>query len=400
MKHILVIDGFIPVHLKLQELGARLTIICETGRIKGKYPNLYYRVIQVPWESTHEERISLAKAIHIIDPFDSIVNAHENNQYLTSKIAIELGLRYHSLECIEKIYNKEKMRLALNKAGLDTTIGMKVTNKKDLDLFASKHGYPVVIKPSDGWASKGVSIVKNKLELEEAISWFNDSEYEQLYVEEYICGKEYSIECFTENKINKVVAITEKFKTNKHCIEIGQCDIANLDEHTIKNIEVFMDKFISIMGIAYGPSHTEVIIQDDNCIKVIETHCRLGGDNIHLLVNNALGIDMIDLWARQILGECIIKKIHPIKNKYSAIWYIISDQVGKVDFIPDFKKFESNNLEININKNVGDMVKELKDSYSRLGYVIVTGDKYEETINKAREMASLLKEQIDIVKVY
>ncbi|GMG97939.1 hypothetical protein [Tepidimicrobium xylanilyticum] len=35
MKHVLVIDSFIPVHQQLQKLGAKLSIICATGRIIG-----------------------------------------------------------------------------------------------------------------------------------------------------------------------------------------------------------------------------------------------------------------------------------------------------------------------------------------------------------------------------
>lgn len=398
MKHVLIIDGFIPVHQQLQKLGAKLTIICETGRIKGKFPKLYYRKIEVPWESTDEERIEFAKTINFVDTIDAILDSHENKQDLTAKIAKTLNLPYNDLSCIEKIYDKEKMRHFLNENCMDATVGKRLKDKKELMEFIEEYGYPVVIKPVDGWASKGVSIVYGKEDIELALNWIEDTEYYQIYVEEFIDGTEYSVESFTEKGKSRVVAITKKFKSEKHCIEVGQCVPAKISNDLKRNIELFIQNFLNKMGFKYGPAHTEIMVRKNNVISVIETHCRLGGDNIPELVKNALGIDMIDLWARQVLGEEVMDRLDSKGDRYSAIWFIIPKENGIIDSIPNLEDYYDDNIDIKMYKEPGDEVSELKDSYSRLGHVIVTGEEYEKTIERAKTLAKKIADNVKIKK--
>lgn len=376
MKNILVIDGFVPVHLKLKEMGAKLSIITETGRIKGKYPDLYFRAIQVP----DEDKLFFANKLNELEKIDCILNCSENRQYITSKIASDLNLKYHSIDVLDRIYDKNIMREYLREVGLDKTKSLIVNSKEDILYFIEMVGLPVVIKPKDGIGSKGVSIIYDLSEIDSALDWYKESnsELNSLYIEEYIDGVEYSVESFLENGESKIVSITQKIKTtDNHCIEMGHCVGNFLDNDTRANIEEYVKKIMKLIGIENGPCHTEIIVKSNGEIGIVETHCRLGGDCIPNLVNNAFGIDMVELWAKQVLGDNILDKLNATKNRYSSIYFIDAQKSGILKSIPSLDKYYDKygeDIEFKFYKNEGETISKLKDSYSRLGHVILTRD--------------------------
>lgn len=396
MKHILVIDGFIPVHLKLKELGNKLTIITEPGRLKGKHPDLYYRAIQ----AVDAEKIYFAEAINKLDKIDVIVNSSENRQDITSQIASTLELPYHDSTTISKIYNKYEMRKVLNERGIDSTKGALVYSRQGITNFITEYGLPVVIKPVDGVGSKGVSIINTVDEIDDALAWYDvsDTKREKLYIEQCIIGEEFSVESFTEDGVTKVISVTKKFKTNdKHCIEIGQCVGSLLDSTLIQKIECAIAQFMAAIGIKTGPAHTEIMIQANKEIKFIETHCRLGGDNIPVLVNKAFGIDMVELWARQIMGEKIMPSLSPTMHKYSMIHFMLPKNTGVLQKLPLITSFmDDTHVEIEFYKDIGDSIPQCKDSFSRLGHVIVTRDSYEQTNTDIHAIIAELENGIEI----
>lgn len=56
--------------------------------------------------------------------------------------------------------------------------------------------YPVIIKPEEGYGSRGFQILHNKEELEYALSQAETP----MVICEYLCGEEYTIDCFTNRK--------------------------------------------------------------------------------------------------------------------------------------------------------------------------------------------------------
>ena len=56
---------------------------------------------------------------------------------------------------------------------------------------------------------------------------------------------------------------------------------------------------LAAVGIVNGPSHTEVIVQEGGDVRIIETHSRLGGDQIDVLIEAVFGVDLHEYWIRQ-----------------------------------------------------------------------------------------------------
>jgi hypothetical protein len=58
---------------------------------------------------------------------------------------------------------------------------------------------------------------------------------------------------------------------------------------------------LEALGIERGLFHTEVILDNDGAAHVVETHLRGGGDNILDLVRLATGLDLPELFVRDVL---------------------------------------------------------------------------------------------------
>lgn len=68
------------------------------------------------------------------------------------------------------------------------------------------------MKPVDSSASRGVQLVNGMEELRKAFeNAMLYSRHHQVLIEDFIVGREFSVETFTQNNETSIVAITEKW---------------------------------------------------------------------------------------------------------------------------------------------------------------------------------------------
>jgi len=397
-KHVLIIGGGRPVHIILKELGVKLTALSEIDRIARVLKaddKLYDRVIGMPDNSRIEDWIQMAIAINGIDKIDCIGCYSEENLMRGALIAEKLGLPFHSVETIETVNNKYKMREILKLHGLDSTECAKVDTVEDIIMFGNANGYPIILKPIDGTASTGVSIIHKENDIEKATSWFKEgTENQKMYVETFIYGEEYSVEAFSENNVHKVICITKKYKEEEHFVEIGHCVPAIISENTESIICEYIREVLSVVGIKNGVSHTEIILTPDGP-RIVEVHARLAGDNIADLVKVSTGIDIEEMIAKQTLNESVINNIPEIipKNKFSSIWYAIPKKMGILEDVRGMSEANaSKSVErVEIIQKTGRSLDALHNSFSRLAFAIATGSSSDEAIENAKNAIGKLE---------
>lgn len=399
-RHILVIGGFAEMHKKLKDCGANLTLMVEADKLqywnfKDGDKSIYNRIIGISKDASEEEWINVVKNIDKYNKIFAIGAYHEMNQDIAVKIAQYLNLECNSLNTIENVRNKYKMREKLRKSCIDNIISSEVSSEEDIRDFIKNYGYPVILKPVDGWASLGVSIIRSDDEIKDAVRWFGEWASEsKMYVEQFIHGEEYSVEAISENGIHKIVCITKKLKDEKHFIELGHVVPADLNTKDEILVMRFVEEVLTELGVASGGSHTEVIISNDGP-HIVEVHTRLGGDCIPDLVRISTGIDLVDLWAKQTLGESILPKIprEITVNKYSAIKYISPNATGVLKSIEGKESIESmeNIIKLNYIQTPGSEVRGVYDSFSRSAYIISTGYSEESAMLNAEEASKKVR---------
>jgi biotin carboxylase len=195
---------------------------------------------------------------------------------------------------------------------------------------------------------------------------------------------EFSVEAFTHNGHHHVAAITEKFKKPNTFMESGHLIPARIGKDENEKICSAVTSYLTALGVKCGPTHTEIMF-NGNGVYIIETHTRVGGDQIPALVRLSKGIDLYDLAALQALG----KDIEPSKfeadhsQAYACIKFLVQDgnneTITAVEGVSDIEQWPGVK-NIHVRYKQGDKLVPVKHSFDRAASVLVVGDSAENAL--------------------
>ena len=177
--------------------------------------------------------------------------------------------------------NKYQMRCALQEAGLFVPPFMQVG--EDFKLSdAEGLSYPVIVKPTDRWSSKGVTRVDKQEELEAAVRYAVKESFDnKAIIEGFMNGPEYSAECICYKGDVNVLALTKKITTEyPHYIETGHIQPSDIPVEKQPEVIDFIKKAVAALDIKNSAAHAEFRLLPDGHIGIIEIGARMGGDYI------------------------------------------------------------------------------------------------------------------------
>lgn len=217
-------------------------------------------------------------------------------------VAEEMGLIGNSYEAAVRAHDKHLMHEALVAAGVDcpSTDGTAL---------------PVIVKPTDRSGSLGVQKVERKEDLEPAITKAKAlSMSGQVIVEEYIEGREISVEMISCRGVHYALQITDKVTTGApHFVELEHHQPSDLPADMQTHIFEITRRALDALGITNGASHSEYKITSEGRIVVMEIGGRMGGDFIGSdLVKLSTGYDFVEGVIRVALGEIIHPEVKQI----------------------------------------------------------------------------------------
>ncbi|MBQ8780984.1 MAG: ATP-grasp domain-containing protein [Oscillospiraceae bacterium] len=208
--------------------------------------------------------------------------------------ADKLGLSGNSMQCTDNSTNKHLMRKVFEKNN-DPSPASFIADE-NTDLSEMHMSYPLIVKPTDRSGSRGIFKVNCFEELVQAAgSALNESFEKKFLVEEFVDGEEYSVEGISFNGEHNILAITKKFTTGApNFIETGHLQPAPLDSETAEKVKRIVVHALDSLGVKNSASHSEIKIDSDGNIKIIEIGTRMGGDCIGSdLVYYSTGIDYL-----------------------------------------------------------------------------------------------------------
>lgn len=198
-----------------------------------------------------------------------------------SYVARKLGLPCNPEITGEVARNKYKMRCAFREAGLFTPPFQQLgPDYSDADVESIV--YPVIVKPTDRWSSKGVTRVNCREELDAAVKYAIEESFDNhAIVEGFMEGQEYSAECLCFRGSRSILAFTQKQTTGyPHYIESGHFQPAELSEADRKKASEVILKALEALHIENGAAHAEFRTLPTGEIGIIEIGARMGGDCI------------------------------------------------------------------------------------------------------------------------
>ena len=221
---------------------------------------------------------------------------------MMARVAESLHLPFMSLETAQCSTDKFRMKRRFQENGVPCARGRLLACADDAEGLA----FPLIVKPRDNSGSRGVKLCRSREELQACLDEaFRYSRFDTVLAEEFISGKEYSVEALHDaSGGSEVIQFTEKFVTPfPYNVELGHRQPALLDEPHRQAVGELVERIGRCLGFVCCASHTELKINGDK-ITIIETSPRTGGDFISSdLVPLSTGISMEGQLLRMALGE-------------------------------------------------------------------------------------------------
>jgi len=334
------------------------------------------------------------KEIALKYKIDGIVTSQmENPLILMSRLAAELGYIFPSEAIIRNCRNKDLMKKVFIKSGVPCAKGIRIGSDEEISSEKLMNFiYPLIIKPVDSYSSRGVYKVNDFTELKyfenQSRSFSSDK---SVIIEEFIEGKEYSVESLTYRGITKIIQITEKIITSyPYTVEIGHIQPAELTRDEKSIITALILKAINALGIENSAAHSELMITPNGPV-IIEIGARLGGDFISSYLTLAsTGLNMDEGAINIALGNPPETNLQ--FNNFSYIKYLelpSGNIVGKIDNWMPIRTYPGV-VYASLSIKEGQVIPPVTDSSKRSGFVIVKGGSRNGVINLADEMIKSL----------
>ncbi|PWY54658.1 hypothetical protein DGG96_16015 [Legionella qingyii] len=346
-------------------------------------PLTEYLVENIVFVDTYEnlsEISQIAENLHQAHHFRAVVSFTEFGLYPAALIAEQLNIKGNAVFPVDHTRDKLKMRCLLKKHQLDSIVYQNCRTLEDVYAFYEQIKAPFILKPAHGAGSQGVFYVDAVENITKAWNWATQLDNQELIAEEFLLGKEYSVESLSLDGQHQIIAITEKLTTEvPHFIEFGHYTPARLTPDMQQKIQQIMLRFLDIIQHQNGPAHTEIKVHQGE-IKMIESQTRMGGDQIWELTELTTGVDVISETVLHLLGLC--QKTRNKKENAAAVLFFARE----FEEILDINGLESaNNLpgivRIHCTLKKGQKFGKLSSSQSRQGYILGTGHDIDEAIS-------------------
>lgn len=356
------------VIMKAREMGCETHVFAwQCGDIGEKTADYFYPISIV-------EKEQILEICRVIKP-DGIISIASDLAIITvNYVAEELGLVGNGMISSMLSTNKHLMRNAFEEMGLPSPKSVKVTSVSGIDL--SSLDFPLIVKPTDRSGSRGIFKVENHSQFERAIRSATAESFEKkVLIEEFAEGDEFSIEYVSFKGSHFFLAATRKYTTGApNFIEMGHSQPSGLSQDILLQIQSLVPKALNALKIQNGASHSELKIDENGNIRIIEIGARMGGDCIGSdLVYLSSGYDFLEMVVDIALkNELKLERKH--EPAYSAVRFI-------------FTKEDLQNLEW-VRNNHADAIERIseilpfdgrliEDSSTRYGYYLLsTKDKF------------------------
>ena len=309
----------VPLIEKAKSMGIETHVFAwASNDIGEKIADYFYPISTVEKEAILEECRRIG-----IDGICSI--ASDLAMITVNYVASELGLTGNTVEATIKSTNKHRMREAFLNNGDPSPKSVLVDKKSDLSTLSMT--FPVIVKPTDRSGSRGIFKLNGPEGLERAVENAIKLSFEKkALVEEYVEGQEYSVEFISYAGKHQFIALTKKYTTGApHFIETGHLEPASVGEDLLKEIKSVISHALDSLGLKYGASHSEIKVDAEGNIRLIEIGGRMGGGFIGSdLVALSTGFDFVEAVLKVSLGE--EPDLHDIRPRgASAIRFILSE---------------------------------------------------------------------------
>ncbi len=353
-------------------------------------PQKYLDCCEIIEVDTNDEKALEIKLKSLVSKtkIDAIVPGFEYYVPSSARLNSIFNLKGLTPATADAMHYKDKMRQHLKLNGIKMPGFIVIKSINDLRKNFKKIKFPCVMKPTHLAGSLYITKIHSIEELEQQyLKLINDDYLDMghsmqgnIIIEDYIAGKEYSVEGYiNQNKIN-FISITDKFLSPEpNFIEIGHITKACINSTEERILLEYTTAIINALKINLGPFHCELRLSADGPV-LIEIASRLVGDNISEIIEIATNVSLAEKMIKSYLGMPLNNKKHLNFNCYAGVKFLYGrsgeylDRVSGVESIKKMDGFQRYDL---LTKP-GNIIFPFTDFRSRVAEIVFSGSSYNE----------------------
>lgn len=259
---------------------------------------------------------------------------------------------------------------------------------------ARELAHPVVVKPVDAQGSRGVARCTDPGVLGEAVAEAAPYSYTgRVMVEQEILGRHLSVEAVIDDGRAAFVGISlRRLTPAPRAITTEHAMPAPLAPGLEEQVRRLVDRVCAVVDYRCGPLMLDLVVDEDDRVRIVELGARVGGDPLGELVRLSYGVDTVEQAVRIAVGMPVQATAHD--ERRGAVGRIIlpelSGTVGEVTGHADACAIPGVE-HVRIGVEAGDTVKGGDCLADQLGYVLATAP----DVPTARRRAAQAADELD-----
>lgn len=318
-------EPLIPFYRQAKALGYEVIgIAIEKGAVCKSYCDRFYPVSF----ADKDEVVEICRQ----EKVDGILSfSLESALPTVVYVAHKLGLVSNSKESVDLTQSKFAQRQALEMAGIPVPMYYLVESTTDLKKVRCR--FPVIVKPVDSGGSQGICKVDTQERLVDAYHYAVEySRSSKVIVEEYVDGKEFSVEYISHLGKHYFIQITDKVTSGApRFVEMQHHQPATIPESVWERIKKMVEGALTALKIENSASHTEIKWNSNDELFIIETGARMGGDFISSdLVRLSTGYDFVEGAIKLAVNQ--FEEPEFTKSSHSGVYFYskLAPEVGEI----------------------------------------------------------------------
>lgn len=324
-----------------------------------------------------------ALALHGETPFDALICMIDIRLVEASRLAARLGLRFLNPVSARLLRDKVSVRRVLAEHGIRQPRFALAESLDDLRRAVREIGYPVLVKPSDGYGSQNVNVIFDDAEFDAFCATFLGDGHASLdyglgvqannrfSVEQYVAGQLVGCDIFSDGTERRLLGINEKvmfpppsFAMRGSCFPADRADAEVLRDYAFGVLDA--------VNFDFGATHMEIMVADDGPY-LVEVNPRLVGAHIPFQMayafERSIYVDLINLH----LGLPVADLPREPAPWFSVIRWITANRPGTLRGIHLPADPDPLARRVTLFKDIGAPVRPPLCNSDRIGYVIAVG---------------------------
>lgn len=314
---------------------------------------------------------------------------------VVSYVGATLGLPAPSPSTARLATNKNEMRRAFAAHGVPSVSSAAVYALPDARAFAARHGFPLVLKPSDASGQSGVAVVASQERLAPALAEaLRHSTDGAAVLEPFVPGPEINVCAVAHERAIEILSMSYRRTLPPPHFGIAIQHVYPIaeDARTRDAIREAACSAIHAIGLTEGVAYPQLILGPDGPV-VIEVAARVPGGYMCELAQLASGIDMMRVAILAAAGEPFDLESQRLGPRHAAVivdFYTALRLPAGTTHLRRLSGMEPASgmdgvVKVEFLLRPGDPVPPLTSSRARFGALVVVGSSLDEASRRLNE---------------